>query len=67
MNDRIRQDIRSRMKELNMTQADLGERIGMAQPNVQRLLAGRAAHLPDSWQKVLDVLQLELVVIPKEK
>lgn len=50
-----------------MTQADLGERIGMAQPNVQRLLAGRAAHLPDSWQKVLDVLQLELVVIPKEK
>ena len=31
----------------------------MAQPNIQRLLAGRVGAVPESWQKVLDALGLE--------
>lgn len=67
MNAAIREAVRKRMKDLNVTQVALGAQVGMAQPNIQRLLAGRVAPVPDSWQKVLDALNLELVVVPKEE
>lgn len=67
MNEQVREVVRARMKAQNITQGELGELIGMAQPNVQRLLSGRVGTVPESWQKVLDTLGLELVAIPKEE
>lgn len=67
MNAAIRKAVRERMKDLKVTQAALGAQVGMAQPNIQRLLAGRVAPIPDSWQRVLDALNLELIVVPREE
>ncbi len=55
------------MKAQGMTQTELGDAVGMAQPNIQRLLAGRVGAVPESWQKVLDALGLELQAVPKRE
>ena len=65
MNDRVRQAVKERMKERGVTQVQLAEVTGMQQPNLQRLLAGRVGAVPESWQKVLDALGLELVAQQK--
>lgn len=67
MNEQVRQAVRERMKAQGITQVELGQRVGLAQPNVQRLLAGRVGTVPESWQKVLDALGLELVAVPKKE
>ena len=67
MNEQIRRAVRERMKAQSITQVELGEAVGMAQPNIQRLLAGRVGTVPESWQKVLDTLGLELVAQPKRE
>ncbi|MDK2014521.1 helix-turn-helix domain-containing protein [Deinococcus sp. 43] len=67
MNDQVRQAVRERMKAQGMTQTELGDAVGMAQPNIQRLLAGRVGAVPESWQKVLDALGLELQAVPKRE
>ena len=67
MNEQVRRQIKLRMKERGLTQARLGELIGMAQPNVQRLLSGGVAGMTEGWQKVLDVLELEVVVQDKQE
>ena len=54
------------MKERGITQVKLAREVGMEQPNVQRLLAGRVGAVPDSWQKVLDALGLELIAVSKQ-
>ena len=66
MNDQVRQVVKARMKERGMTQVKLAQEVGMEQPNIQRLLAGRVGAVPDSWQKVLDALGLELVAQLKQ-
>lgn len=65
MNEQVRRAVKERMRAQGITQVELGELIGMAQPNVQRLLAGRVGAVPESWQRVLDALGLELVAVPK--
>lgn len=67
MNEQVRQAVRERMKDQGITQVELGEQIGMAQPNVQRLLSGRVGSVPESWQKVLDALGMELIAVPKQE
>ena len=66
MNDQVRQVVKACMKERGMTQVKLAQEVGMEQPNIQRLLAGRVGAVPDSWQKVLDALGLELVAQLKQ-
>ena len=58
--------VKARMKERGITQVKLAQEVGMEQPNIQRLLAGRVGAVPESWQKVLDALGLELVAQNKE-
>ncbi len=65
MNEQVRQAVRARMKERGITQVKLAREVGMEQPNIQRLLAGRVGAVPDSWQKVLDALGLKLIAEPK--
>ncbi|WP_231557291.1 helix-turn-helix domain-containing protein [Deinococcus sp. YIM 77859] len=67
MNEQVRRAVRERMQEQGLTQTELGELVGMAQPNVQRLLAGRVGAVPESWQRVLDALGLELVAVPRKE
>lgn len=66
MNEQVRQAVKARMKERGITQVKLAGEVGMEQPNIQRLLAGRVGTVPDSWQKVLDALGLELIAVSKQ-
>lgn len=65
MTDNIRKTVREVMTEKGITQVDLAELVSMERPNVTRILAGRSGKIPDGWQKILDALNLELVVRPK--
>lgn len=65
MNDTIRKRVRSEMDRADVSTYQLAELVGMKQPNVTRVLTGRSGSIPDSWQKILDALDLELVVVPK--
>ena len=66
MNEQVRQTVKARMKERGITQVKLAQEVGMEQPNIQRLLAGRVGAVPDSWQRVLDALGLELIAVSKQ-
>ena len=66
MTERIRQTIRERMSEQGLTQEELGERVGMSQPNVARALSGRSGSIPDTWRRILEELGLELIAVPKD-
>lgn len=65
MTESIRQTVRKRMREQDLTQEALGERCGMSQPNIARALTGRSGSIPDTWQRILDALGLELIAVPK--
>ena len=65
MNESITSGIRRKMKEQGVTQVELSEQLGISRPNLSRLLSGRSPRVPDSLQRVLDRLGLELTV--KEK
>lgn len=67
MNEQVRQKVRESMKAHGMTQADLGDAVGMAQPHIARLLGGKVGAVPESWEKVLDALGLELIAVPKRE
>lgn len=65
MNSRIRDTANRAVEEQKLTQKQLGERAGMSQPAVGRILNGDRKGDPDSWQRILDALGLELVAVPK--
>lgn len=65
MNQQIRQAIKNRLKQQGLTQETLGNLTGMSQPNVARALAGRSGSVPDTWKRILEALDLELVAVPK--
>jgi transcriptional regulator with XRE-family HTH domain len=66
MNERVTNGIRRKMKEQGITQVELSEQLGISRPNLSRLLAGRSPRVPDSLQRVLDHLGLELTVEDKD-
>ena len=39
--------------------------VDMEPPNVSRLLSGASGRVPETWQKILDELGLELIAVPK--
>lgn len=53
------------MKQRELTQSELAQRLGMTQPALAKMLTGRTGQVPESWQRVLDELGLQLVAIPK--
>ncbi|WP_342766826.1 helix-turn-helix transcriptional regulator [Deinococcus irradiatisoli] len=55
------------MKEQSVTHEKLADLTGIQRPNVTRLLTGQSGAIPENWQKVLDVLGLELVAQPKRE
>ena len=67
MTDSIREMVRESMNQQGISTYRLAQLTEIEQPNVTRLLKGRSGNIPDSWQKILDALDLELVVQPKAR
>jgi len=67
MNEKVREAVRQTLKARNLTQAEAAQQIGLKQPDIARLLSGRAGKIPENWQKLLDELGLELIAVPKPK
>lgn len=65
MNNQIRELVRHIMQEEGISSYKLADLLDMKQPNVTRVLTGRSGNIPNSWQKILDIFELELVAVPK--
>ena len=65
MTDSIRLEVRVHMLKNGISQTKLAEDVGLTRQHISALLTGHRGRLPDSWQKVLDGLGLELVVVPQ--
>ena len=67
MTDNIRMAIRVELAKKDMNRADLARLTGTTRQHVSNLMTGKAGNLLDVWQRILDVLDLELTVTPKER
>ncbi|WP_234009015.1 helix-turn-helix domain-containing protein [Deinococcus sp. NW-56] len=69
VDQRIREAMRlaMEMRSPRLTQAVLAERLGISQPAVAALLSGRRGQIPQSLVDLLEALDLELTVQPKER
>ena len=65
MTDDIRLSVRVHMLKNGISQTQLAEDVGLTRQHVSALLTGHRGRLPDSWQRVLDGLGLEVVVRAK--
>lgn len=66
---RIRNQIRERLFQMDprLTQQELAQKLGVKQPSVADLLSGRRGQVPQSLIDLLDVLDMEIAVQPKQK
>ena len=64
MTDELRVQLRQYLADHDLTQAELGARIGTDRHTISRALS-RNGSVPLIWQKMLDALGLELVLRPK--
>ena len=64
MNDQIRREAERLRLALGLSQQELAERAGVRQATVSRLLAGERMGEPETWQRILKVLGLELAAVP---
>jgi ribosome-binding protein aMBF1 (putative translation factor) len=62
VNDDIRRAVRIELARRDDKQARLAERIGVTRQYLNDVLRGKAGNVPAVWQKILDELDLELVV-----
>ena len=65
MNEQIREAAEQARARFGLTQDDVAMGAGVKQATVSRLLAGERAGEPDTWLRILDVLELELVAVPR--
>ena len=65
MTEDIRTQIRIELARRRWSQARLAEETSITPQHMSLILAGKAANLHDSWQRILGVLDLELTVTPK--
>ncbi len=65
VNDSIRQAVRVELAKRDQKQIQLAERVGVTRQYLNDVLRGKSAHVPAVWQRILDDLDLELVVQPK--
>lgn len=61
---KVKAEVKARMRELKITQAELAERLGIKQPSVAAVLSKTAA-VNQGFADVLNALDLELYVKPK--
>ena len=65
MNESVREAVKQAMKGRKLTQRELARAVDMEPPNISRLLSGASGRVPETWQKILDELGLELIAVPK--
>lgn len=65
--DHIREEIRVALVRRRLSQSKLAERTGLTRQHISAMLSGRRGHIPNGWQKILDELELELIVRPKKQ
>ena len=65
VNDKVRQAVRIELARRDSNQAKLADRIGVSRQYVSDVMRGKAGRVPAVWQKILDDLDLEVVVRPK--
>jgi transcriptional regulator with XRE-family HTH domain len=63
--DELRADLRAELARRRIKQADLVRELGISRTHLSNLLNGQRGQLAPSWQKLLDYLDLELVVRPR--
>jgi transcriptional regulator with XRE-family HTH domain len=67
MTEHIRDEVRVAMVRRHVTQGEIAERLGISRQHLSAMLSGRRSRLPDAWEKLLDELDLELVVRQRDK
>ena len=65
MNENVRNAFRHRMKELNLTQEDLGAALGAPQSSISRIFTGKSGRVPELVERIADHLGLEVIAVPK--
>jgi transcriptional regulator with XRE-family HTH domain len=65
--EKIRLAIRETMQKQGITQAELAERLEIKQPAISQVLTGERSKTSELLLKILDELDLELVVQAKKK
>ena len=69
MNDTIRQQAREAMKEQQLTQEEMGKRLGIPRTQINRMLISGEngiGKMPASWEKLAAELGMEIVMVPKQ-
>jgi DNA transposition AAA+ family ATPase len=67
MTDFIRKAVGERIEARRMTRTEAAAAAGMSAQYLGDLLGGRKGEIPKSWARLLDALNLEVVVRPKRK
>ena len=67
MNDAIRTTIKDRFRELKWTQIEASRQLGLREKNIQMMLVGRLGKVTPTWQRMLDEMGFDLVIVPREK
>ena len=62
VNARIREAVRMELARRETNQAQLAEKVGVSRQYVNNVMRARAGNVPEVWQRILDELDLELVV-----
>lgn len=65
--EKIRLAVREAMQKQGVTQADLAGRLNIKQPAISQVLTGERSKTSELLIKILDELNLELVVQTKKK
>lgn len=65
--EKIRLAVREAMQKQGMTQADLAARLNIKQPSISQVLTGERSKTSELLLKILDELDLELVVQAKKR
>jgi len=66
MTDDIRADLRAILARRRIKQTDLACELGTSRTYLSNLLNGQRGQLSPVWEKLLDHLDLDLVVRPRE-
>lgn len=64
--EKLRETIRIEMARRNWNKTRLAEETGLSRQYISELMSGKAGNLTEAWQRIFDVLGLELTVKPKE-
>ncbi len=67
MTDSIREAVRIELARRDWNRTKLAQETDLTRQYVGELMTGKAGNLSDSWGRIFDALDLEVVVRPKRK